>query len=331
MQIKSLKLQMEKFKPNLKSKRIGWLTLVCIAIAFSCNNEKNNSGKDRNTANPDSVEVVSGYGRVGSLNEITEITTEINGIVENIFHEPGDTLSLGDTIFSLNHEDEQIRVNQMEAELQSVTIAIALLDEQIETAEKTTETRREYLERLEKSLEAGTASQQNVDNARLEAEQAEGQLNELVIEKKRRMQEYAIQEEALKQQMLTLGKHFIQSPDDGIVLSLDVEKNMPVQAMQSYGEFRFAGPYSITAEIDELYAGEIKKDMKAHAVPYGREDTIAFGHITFVSPKLQEKSMFSEESDGFMDRRVREVEMRIDSTAEDILIGERVNLIIETK
>lgn len=330
MLIKLLKLPMEKFKPKEMSKKGMLPLLIMITATFSCDNE-DNSNKDKNTVNPDSVEVVSGYGRIGSLNEITDIATEINGIVEDVFHEAGDSLLQGDTIFSLNHEDEIIRKKQLEAELEAANIAISLLGQQIETAEKTLETRKTYLERLQNSLEAGTESKQNIDNAKLEYEQAKGRLNELMLQKKRRSQEYEVQKEALNLQMLTLGKHFIQSPGKGRILALDVEKNQPVRGLRSFGKFKFAGPFSIKAEIDELYADEIKKNMKALAVPYGRNDTIAYGRITFISPELKEKSMFSEESTGFMDRRVREVEMRIDSTTEDILIGERVNLIIEIR
>lgn len=333
MQIKLLKLLMEKFKQrNMNSNKVLMLTVI-IYLFCSCNsNNKDNKDKnDKNTVNPDSVEVISGYGRIGSLNDITDITTEVNGIVEDVFYQAGDSLAEGDTIFSLNHEDEIIRKNQMETELESVNTAISLLEQQIETAKKTLQTKKTYYERLENSFDAGAESQQNVDNAKLEYEQAKSRLNELIFQKKSRSEEYEIQEQMLNRQLLTLDKHFVKSPGKGQLLSLHAEINKAVKALQSFGEFKFAGPYAIRAEIDELYAGEVKKNMKAVAVPYGRSDTLAYGRIIFISPKLNKKSIFSEENSDFMDRRVREIEVRIDSATEEIFIGERVNLIIDIK
>ncbi len=329
MQIKLLKLLMGKFKWK-KMNNNKYLVLIIISLIYSCKN-KTNTESVKNTVNPDSVEVISGYGRIGSLNEITDISTEISGIVENVFHQAGDSLAEGDTIFSLNHNDEIIRKKQLEAELESANTSISLLEQQIETSKKTLQTKKTYLERLENSFEAGAESKQNVDNVKLEYEQAKSHLNELKLQKKTRSKEYEIQKQLLNRQLLTLDKHFIKSPGKGLLLALHTDKNKPVKALQSLGEFKFPGPYAIRAEIDELYATEIKINMKALAVPYGRNDTVASGRITFISPKLKERSMFSEENTGFMDRRVREIEIRIDSTSEEILIGERVNVIIEIR
>ncbi|MFW5820790.1 MAG: HlyD family secretion protein [Bacteroidota bacterium] len=321
---------MGKFRRRPMNNTRLFLFIILISTLYACSN-KDNSNRDKNTVNPDSVEVVSGYGEIGSLNEITEITTEISGIVGNIFHEAGDSLQKGDTLIYLNHEDEIIRKKRLETELERVNTALLLLEQQIETAEKTLQTKKLYLERLENSLKAGAESKQNVDDAKLKYEQAKSNLEELHLKKKSRLNEYETQEQVLNQHLLTLNKHFIKSPGKGLLLSLNINKNEAVKALQSVGQFIFKGPYAIRAEIDELYAGEIKMNMKALAVPYGRNDTIAYGHITFISPKLKERSMFSEENTGFMDRRVREIEIRIDSTSEEILIGERVNLIIEIR
>jgi len=329
MQTKLLKLLMAKFR-QMKWNSYGLLPVLVLCLVCSCNSGKNDES-ERNTVNPDSVAVISGLGRIGSLDEITHITPEINGVVEKVYHEPGDTLAEGDTIFSLKHMDEMIRKRQLQAELETAETAIVLLEQQIETAGKTLETQKTYFERLQNSFEAGAESQQNVDQAKLEYEQAESRFRELTLQKGSRLQDYEIQKQRMNQQMLTLDKHFIKAPGQGLLLSLHTVANKAVQALQPYGDFKFAGPYAIRAEIDELYAGKIKLNMKAVAVPYGRSDTIAYGHITSVSPVLKEKSMFSEENQGFMDRRVREVEVRIDSTTGEVLMGSRVNLIIKTR
>ncbi|MFW6369639.1 MAG: biotin/lipoyl-binding protein, partial [Bacteroidota bacterium] len=146
----------------MKWNSYGLLPVLVLCMVYSCNSS-NNSESDRITVNPDSVTVISGLGRIGSLDEITQVTPEISGVVEKVYHEPGDTLAEGDIIFSLKHKDEMIRKRQLEAELETAKTAIVLLEQQIETAEKTLETQKNFFKRLQNSSEAGAESQQNVD------------------------------------------------------------------------------------------------------------------------------------------------------------------------
>ena len=303
---------------------------VSLYFMFSCNNDDENR-KEKNIMHPDSANVVSGYGRVGAYNEITGITSEVNGLVKDIFHEEGDTLREGDTIFSLRHQDAQTMLSRLSAEISSADLAMDITRQKLETAKKSAGNKKTYFQRVKKAFENGTESKQQVDNARLQMEQAQGRTDELQLQI--RQQRYDLQSlrQQYRQQELTLEKHFIQAPGDGIILHLDIDRNDAVMALQPVGEFRYAGPAAIEAEIDELYAGRIDSGQQAYAIPYGRSDTIAWGMLTQTSPQLSQKSMFSDESTGFLDRRVRTVEIRIDSTAGEILVGQRVNVYIKTR
>ncbi|MFP4470431.1 MAG: HlyD family secretion protein [Bacteroidales bacterium] len=299
-------------------------------LMFSCNNEDKNR-KDNNTMDPDSVKVISGYGRVGAYNEITGITSEVNGLVKEIYHEEGDTVREGDAIFSLRHQDAQTMLSRLSAEISSAELAIDITKQTLETAKKTAENKETHFQRVKKAFEDGTQSRQGVDNARLQMEQAQGRTDELQLQIRQQRHDLQSLRQQYRQRELDLEKHFIKAPGDGIILDLDIDRNDAVKALQPVGEFRYAGPAAIEAEIDELYAARIDSGQQAYAIPYGRSDTVAWGTLTQTSPQLSQKSMFSDESTGFLDRRVRTVEIRIDSTAGEILIGQRVNVFIKTR
>jgi len=299
-------------------------------LFFSCNNNNENE-EEKNRMDPDSVNLVSGYGRVGAYNEITGITTEVNGLVQDIFHKEGDQLQKGDTIFSLRHEDAQTTLKRISAEISAAELTIDITEQTLETAKKTSENNETYFNRMKMAFEDGTESKQRLDNARLQMEQAQGQVSELELQLQQQQQDLQSLTEQYRQQELKLEKHFIKIPNDGMILELSVDRNDAVQALHPVGQFRYAGPASIDAEIDELYSTKIDSGQQIFAIPYGRKDTIAWGTLTKVSPQLSEKSLFSDESSGFLDRRVRTVEIRIDSTTEEILVGQRVNVYIKTR
>lgn len=321
---------MEKLRIKIKRTNILILALA-IATAFTgCKHEDKKPEKTA-TAHPDSVNVVSGYGRTGSSRGITSITPQVSGVVDKIVHDEGDTLQTGDTIFILNHDDIRIQIAQQRAAMQAAKLAADITAEKITTAEKTLETRKRQLKRVQNAFDAGTESQQNLDNARLSYEEAEGNLKTMRLTLKQQQNQYEAEVQRLRGQQLNLAHHFVKSPGNGVLLSLDTELNDPVQALQSAGTFRFSGPWKIEAEIDELFARQVKVGMPATALPYGLNDTLARGTVTRVAPQLRQKSMFSESSGGFQDRRVRVVEITINKAYQQILPGQRVNVFIHTK
>lgn len=307
---------------------IAGLMLGIFFYLASCGGGKTEQ-EDRGGVDPDTVRTVTGYGRISSLSEILEIAPEVAGVVNEVMVEEGDTLSPGDTIFVINHKDILAGIRSLQSEIEASGAAIQATASSIETGSATLESRETYLERLRKSHNEGSVSSQQLDEAELNLDQASGRLEELQLRKERQEHELESALQKLRQEEIRLSAHFIRAADSGMVLSLDVEKSKPLRALQAVGQFRVLGPYAIEGEIDELYAARIARGQTVKAVPYGRSDTIACGTVVRVSPRLSEKSLFSDNNGGFMDRRVRSFEARIDSARGKILIGQRVNVYMD--
>lgn len=305
------------------------LTFLLLLVVFSCNND----GQDKQDTQKESepAETVQGLGRVGALNEISGITSEVNGIVQSKISAEGDFLNKGDTILILKHQDIATKARQLEAETEAAKLDIRITRQAIETAEKTLQSKKAYYHRIRKSFEDGSKSRQEVDDAELQFHQAEGNLNELRLRKTRQEKTLESIKKQREQNLIRLKKHFITAQGKGIILDLDIAKNDAVKALQPVGSFRYAGPLSADAEIDELYAALVKTGQKAYLIPYGLTDTVATGTLTSVSPQLAQKSLFSESANGFMDRRVRKIEIRIDTAYREIMVGQRIKVLIQTR
>src|SRR6056297_2833203 len=228
---------MVKFMKN-KMKTNQIIVSASFAILFSsCNLEKpENSNKSEFVS--DSIQMVSGYGRIGAYNDITDITPEVGGVVDEIFVEEGDSLVAGDTILALVHDEALLKINSILADLEVIQSGINVLDNQILTKNMTVQNRGDYLKRIRNAYQSGSESKQAVANAELDYTQSKGQLEDLKLQKETRKNEYMAKSEQLKIQELFLDQHFIQSPGDGSVLLLNTDVNKPVQPLQSVGKFR---------------------------------------------------------------------------------------------
>ena len=305
--------------------------IILLYMIYPACNQSTSENKDQNTIKPDSINVVSGFGKIGTKDEIRTITPEINGIVKKVLFEEGDSLVRGDTIFFLKTDDIMNSIAARQAGIEAKKTALEITKQSIKTAEKTVETRKNYYDRLIEARKNGSESRQAVENAALQYEKSLGDLETYQLRKEQQQEELESQEIRYQQDLLRLNKHFIITDMKGLLLQLDAEEQSAVQAFQSAGEIKTNAPLSIEAEIDELFAAKVDTGQRAHIVPYGRNDTIAYGIVYWLSPRLNEKSMFSETAKGFMDRRVRRIKINIDSTTEDVLIGERVQVYIDTQ
>lgn len=307
-----------------------WLNLIIITLLSSCGSNDNDTNTDART-DPDSLSVISGYGRTSSLSDMVDITPEVNGTVERFMFDEGDSICCGDTLFIIRHDELPAAINSLRYDIRSAQKNLKITQNALSTAIITFKAREKNYHRLKESGRRGSISRQSQDDAQLQYQQSSGKVQELDLEIQRQEDNIESLRNKLMQEEIRLSKHFYTTSDSGIILDLDIKRNMPLRALNAIGRYRTHGPYSIDAEMDELYAGNIRQGQKGSAVPYGRTDTIAWGTIVRVSPVLSDKSIFSGNAGGFMDRRVRAFELRIDSVSRPVLIGQRVNVFIKLR
>jgi len=127
----------------------------------------------------------------------------------------------------------------------------------------------------------------------------------------------------LKSAQNSLHQKTIKAPSDGILLSIDAKSGSAIQALESFATFAPEGKWVVHGEADEMFANRLKKGQRVRIHYIGNSSTITNGKIISLSPKLSNKSFFTDVPGEQQDRRVRRFKVLLDS-ADHLLINAKV-------
>ena len=125
-------------------------------------------------------------------------------------------------------------------------------------------------------------------------------------------------------------KKILCSPYEGILLELKIEKGRAVNQFESYAEIAPAGPMTVRTEVDELFAGRLRKGLDADIRFIGSDSVVAKGKVIFLSPYLKKKSLFSQKANDQEDRLIREVRIRLEGE-NGLIFNSKVESVIKLK
>lgn len=308
--------------------QLGTITFLILVLA-SCSNKKKlkETGKPQAITNMP-VTMVSGFGRVEPLKDMIKLSSEVDGIVVKKVATEGDTLAKGDTILVLNHAEQKYKVEQLEAQLETQRYNIRSLKQQVQAAQINFKNKQKYYQRLQKAYKNHAESLQNVDNAQLDYKQARSKNKQLYDQFMSAKSTYKEIKAELNQAKVNLSRHFIRALANGTILNMNINEGSYVKAYQTFGDFAPAGSLAVKAEVDELFANDIKVGQNVVVRLYGQQDTVATGKVVYVAPSLSKKSIFSDQPSDFEDRRVRKVTIAL-LNHKPVLIGARVYAFIQ--
>jgi multidrug resistance efflux pump len=126
------------------------------------------------------------------------------------------------------------------------------------------------------------------------------------------------------------GQKTCRSPFDGILLSLAVTKGSSVSQLSTYAEMAPSEPEIVKAEVDELFADRLEVGQPADIRYIGSDSVIAKGKLSFISPYLTRKSLFSEKAGDQEDRLVRMVKVSMEPPVM-LILNSKVECIIRIK
>ena len=90
-----------------------FLLIFLISILTSCNNK---SAKEKlgieNTKQAIAINQIVGIGKIIPENDIIQLSSPENGIVQKIYKKENDTVSIGTVILELDHDLEDARILQ---------------------------------------------------------------------------------------------------------------------------------------------------------------------------------------------------------------------------
>jgi multidrug efflux pump subunit AcrA (membrane-fusion protein) len=306
-----------------------YFLFALILSLFSCTNkdDKNQNSSEKTMVLP-SVQLVIGIGEIIPENDIIEISSPVNGIVQKIYKNENDPLSTGSIILELDYQLEEAKLMEMVNQVTTQTAQIKVDQANVDDFEGKYDNAKTELRRLQNLLEKGAETQQNVDNAATDLHSYKANLDRLrasVLVSKSKLEETKA---SLKVAEIERDQKIIRSPVDGQLLELNVLIGSAVDLQNSIAKIKPEGSTISLCEIDELYANKIKMSQKAWVRNVGSLDTLSTGTVYFTSGFLKKKSLFTDVSGEKEDRLVRTIKIMLDHP-ENLLLNQRVECVVE--
>ncbi len=304
------------------------LIAACIWHFAGCGNSESQPERQSDTtARPIEVTQVVGIGKVEPRSGLRELAIDQAGIVREVFKAEGDSVKKGDLILSVDSDQIALQTENLQIQLkrQNELTAQALASErqlaaELRMAESEWQTSRELamdgaeteqnVQSLAKDVEVLRAQYQGAKNVTRSNQLAGREITNQIEQNKTNIRTYSL-----------------IASDDGVLVSLDAKKGRAVEAFAVLGQLASDEERVIHGEVDELFAHRIKIGDKVTIVKEGSDQQIADGEIIFLSPILQDKSIFYDKPGEVSDRRVRRFKVGF-SQDTSILINTKVECII---
>ena len=306
-----------------------FLIIFIVSTLISCNKkaakEKLESEKATQTYNTNHI---VGIGKIIPENDIIQLSSPVNGVVQKIYKKENDTVSIGTIILELDHHIEDAKLKQLSSEVSTQLAQINVDEASVgEFSAKNTNAKTALL-RLQNLLEKGAETQQTVDDATTDLKSIQANIKRLeanVSVSKSRLQETKTE---LKTAQIERDQKIITSPINGRILELTVLIGGSVSIQQSFAQISPEGKTIAICEIDELYADKISIGQNAWIREIGSIDTLSTGIIYFTSSFLKKKSLFTDQSGEKEDRRVRTIKIMLNQP-DKLLLNARIECVID--
>jgi HlyD family secretion protein len=292
--------------------------------------EEQKAKADSLAAAPLQVEQVVGICNVEPLKHTLSLNSEGSGLVESIAVEAGASVKRGDILVVLSHATEEAQIRQATSKLATQQAAIEQSAAAARVAQVRAEDTKRNYDRDQKLFNEKALTLQQLDAAEtaMNISRRDQEVSEAALQQSRsKLQE--IQADMQYYESL-LAKKYVKAPEDGVLLSMEARLGEILSPEKSVGEFAPAGDVMAVTEVDELFASSIALGQRAFVRMQGSTQVLGEGIVTFASPYLKKKSLFSDSAKNLEDRRIREVHVKLND-ASRILIGSRLECVIELK
>jgi multidrug efflux pump subunit AcrA (membrane-fusion protein) len=312
-------------------KKILNIILSCCisALIVACGGAK----KEESTAKSDTAAItnvneVLALGRVEPEGQIVALSSEVTGIVTQVFKNEGDTVTQGEPIIAINPTVKQAEIALAQSKIATKQAQIQVDIAAIAKAKTEIANLQLNVERSKRLVAKGAETKQTLDDAETKLNI---QLEEITrLQKTLQVTTNSIAELGKEVALRTseLARLTVKAPANGILLNMEAQAGESIAAGSSFADFAPKGDLVIVCEVDELYADNVAIGNKVNIRNQGSTVTIAGGEVIYTAPYLKKKSLFSDAVGDSEDRRVREVKIKITS-GKKLLINSRLEAAIQ--
>lgn len=299
-----------------------------LSLLVACNNSDEKAATGMATKAPAEPVRIIAIGRVEPESKITSIGSEVNGVIQKIYVHAGDSVKKGQLLLEFRHDYEDARLAQIQSTTTAQKAEIRNVQAQMNSASIKVANLKTRYERMQRMFQNGAETQQSLDNAKAEFEQAEKDLERLAAALQSAEGKLNEISADAKVTAVDIERRKVKAPSDGVVLTMDLTEGSAATTEVPLFDFAPNAPLTVLCEVDELWVNRITMGQKAIIRTPGMDDKLAEGEVVYLSPYLKKKSLFSDDSSNMEDRRVREVRIRLSGHPE-LLLNSRVEAVID--
>lgn len=310
---------------NTMNKKYISLLIPIIAVAlFSCGNNSKDNEKARldSLSRPENIKVVSAIAKVEPEDGLKTLSADVSGIIVEVYKKEGDTIKRGEPIIRLEGANEKLEQSLANQEIQTQRSKLAANEADIREYEATLGEKEQDLSITQKLAITGADTRQNVAIKQKEREVILANLQAAKARLKVDQGELTSLNTKLGQSKLNTDKRLITAQTDGVLISLDAKTGASLSAFTPFATMAPKGNLVLHGEIDEMFANRVKTGQAVTVNYVGNAATIAKGKIIYLSPILDNKSLFYEKTGEISDRRVRRFKVFL--RQDDLLINAKV-------
>lgn len=282
-----------------------------MATACSRNDQKSAEVRKSNEQILEDVDMIMAIGKVVPATDWAVIAGNTAARIREIHVREGDTVTKGQELIVLDNGNAELDVAEAKEQLlrlqaehrvtlediRKATLQADLLYSKFETSRRLFDHDAETREVLELDKSNWQQQQRQVEalRANLEAQRVSERVQSLQTQMRNN----------------TLADFRLTAPENGIIIEMSAKVGQHLNGGEELGRIVDTAVPEVEAEVDELFANNVRNGQTVYLFTVGRSDTLAQGRVSYVSPVLSEKSVLYETANEGEDRRVRKIRVQI--------------------
>src|SRR5690606_9938652 len=319
---------MKRITNKLMQLGLAFLVLSLLLLTGACGKKEKEIDAEEQArldslTSLDRVRIVAAIAKVEPAEGFIELSTEISGIVTELVKAEGERVELGDLILRLDAEQENLQLASTRQDLLSQQSRVLAAEADVRQYEASLKEKEEDLAITTRLAATGADTRQNVAIKQKERDVISANLEAAKAQLKVGQSELASLRNKLEQSELNAGRRSVTAKASGILVSLDAKVGSGISVYTPFATLAPDEELVLHGEIDERFASLVKPGQKLQVNYIGSRQVVAQGEIIYVSPILDNKSLFYERSGETSDRRVRLFKATF-SAQEPLLINAKV-------
>jgi multidrug resistance efflux pump len=299
---------------------------------------------------------ISGLGEIQMAGEPVAIATPIAGIVANVHVVPGQQVSVGEPLFTLDDRALRAELNNRKAIHATAVAKLSRLkagnrpqdfppaEAKVAAAAAALARHKDAWERAKSSVGSRTLSEEEYVSRKCAFDQAHAELGQLQAELEKlkagtwshdieiaeRESEAALL--GVEQIRIDIDRLVVRAPVEGLVLHVDVRPGEFAESRKTEKplvQLGVNGPLRVRVQIDEEDAGRVRSQARAEAYLRGRDRTPIELRFLRIDPRIVPKSSLTGGATERVDTRVLYVVYEVVNGPSNLYAGQKIDVFME--